>query len=733
MRNLKRSILFVLFFVGLISGVFAKSKPIPMNAAWKYHAGDNKQWAKPDFDDSGWTITDIPGTLRGDSARFFWLRANIEVPRQYANDDVVYVEFGPTTGSFEIYCNGNFAGNHGSIEPKASICRVENTVVGFPSSSIINGKIPVALRVKTNADCCTFAKFNFIDQGYYNFCRIYSTFLNSTVYYMMAAVCLFLGLYFLFQVVTDRKDKASTWFSITLLTIAIYFYDMASPVLFMPFSVQLALSRVCLLYSIGFLVLFLRQFFKLNVKIPRIVIGVIMILFTILYLISIPNMAFQDTLFTLSLLPVFSGIIYIYIILARAKKQKKAYAGVMIIGISVAMLFGVYDIVYQVMGKRPFAWLQGFAFFFIDLTMYIVVSIDNMRNKSQISEFVITTTDQKEKLNVIISNAANLSAETMEIAKILNDSVIQVSEAANESAAKANEIGNFIAKQNEAVSSTSNAVGNLVTSLSSIKAELQNENEVVETAVSETKNMIDGVNQVAAGIENAANFANSLGELTEKTNEDVRQLVKIMNSIHDSSKEIQSIVHIVNAFSEKTNMLAMNASIEAAHSGAAGKGFAVIAKEIKNLAVSSETQVDKINDIVSTIEGNISTGLQFSINVRDALQKVSDEAKGTSEIVNESVQSLEVQRQAGVRITEASNAMSNSANHVEQEALQQYNYSQQVTEIMDELAGISGKATDAVNEIINNNNELTEQTTALQDLARRAKEAAEQLNALINS
>ena len=129
MRNLKRSILFVLFFVGLISGVFAKSKPIPMNTAWKYHAGDNKQWAKPDFDDSGWTITDIPGTLRGDSTRFFWLRANIEIPRQYANDDVVYVEFGPTTGSFEIYCNGNFAGNHGSIEPKASICRVENTVV----------------------------------------------------------------------------------------------------------------------------------------------------------------------------------------------------------------------------------------------------------------------------------------------------------------------------------------------------------------------------------------------------------------------------------------------------------------------------------------------------------------------------------------------------------------------------------------------------------------------------
>jgi len=733
MNTLKKYLLLSLTLLGLGTSLFAKSFQSPINSVWKYHAGDNKEWSNPSYNDSGWDTVKLPGTVRGDASRFFWIRSEIEVPRQLINDDVIYVEFGPTTGSYEIFCNGNYAGNHGSIEPKASICRVENVVVGFPSSVIINGKIPVALRVRTNADCCTFSDFNFIDKGYYNFCKIYSVFLNSTVYYMMAAVCLFLGLYFLFQVFSDRKDKASTWFSITLLTVSIYFYDMASPVLFMPFSVQLALSRVCLLYSVGFLVLFLRQFFKLKVKVSRIVVGSIMVLFTILYIISIPNMAFQDTLFTIALMPVFSSIIYIYVILVRAKKQKKAYAGVMIIGISIAMLFGVYDIVYQVMGIRPFAWLQGFAFFFIDLTMFMVVSIDNMRNKTQINEFVVTTTDQKEKLDVIISNAVNLSAETMEIAKTLNESVVQVAEAANESAVKANEIGSFINRQNEAVTSTSGAVGNLVTSLSNIKAELENENAVVGTAVSETQNMIEGVNQVAQGIENAANFANSLGDLTAKTTEDVQQLVKVMNSIHDASKEIQSIVQIVNSFSEKTNMLAMNASIEAAHSGVAGKGFAVIAKEIKNLAASSAVQVDKIHDIVANIEGNISTGLNYSINVRDALQKVSIEAKGTSEKVNESVQSLEVQRQAGVRITEASKAMSDSANHVEKEALQQYNYSQQVTQNMDELAGYSTKASDAVNEIISNNKELSEQTAALQDLAKRAKEAAEQLNALINS
>lgn len=733
MSSLKKSIILLLAFTCLASGLFAKSFQSPINSTWKYHAGDNKEWKNPSYNDSSWETVKIPGTVRGDKNRFFWIRSEIEVPRQLLNDDIVYISFSSTTASYELYCNGSFVTNHGTIEPKASLCRVESVVVGVPSSAIVNGKIPVAIRARTNADCCVFQPFMFIDQAGYNFSKIYQTFLNSIVYYMMAAICLFLGLYFLYQAFADKKDKASNYFSVTLITVAIYFYDMASPVLFVPFSIQLAFSRACLLYSVGFLVLFLRQFFKLKTKITTIVVYSIMALFTLLYLISIPNMSFQDNLFTIALMPVFGYIIYIYVILVRAMKQKKPYAGVIIIGISVAMLFGVYDIVYQVMGKHPFAWLQGFAFFFIDLTMFIVVSIDTFRNKSQISQFVVTTTDQKEKLNVIISNAAKLSAETMEIANTLHESVTQVSEAANESAIKANEIGSFISKQNAAVTNTSTAVGDLVTSLGNIKVELQNENEVVGTAVSETQNMIDGVNNVAIGVENAANFANSLGELTLKTTEDVQQLVKVMNTIHDASREIQNIVHIVNAFSEKTNMLAMNASIEAAHSGVAGKGFAVIAKEIKNLAASSATQVDRINDIVTNIEGNIDSGLRFSINVRDALQKVSDEAKGTSERVNESVQSLEVQRQAGVRITQASKAMSDSANHVEKEALQQYNYSQQVTQNMEELAGYSAKATDAVNEIINNNNELTEQTTALQDLAKRAKEAAEQLNALINS
>lgn len=731
--RVKKILISICLLSVIVSGVFAKSQVIHFNSDWKFHQGDNKDWSTPEFDFSNWNSVQIPGTLFPDDSKFFWIRSKIQVPPQFKNDDNIFIQFGGTTASFEVFADGNLIGRHGTIEPKASLCRVECVVVSIPGSAVKNGVVDVALRVKCNADCAVFEPFSFINQERFNKSKIYQNFLNSIVYYMMAAVCLFLGLYFLYQCRADKKDKASLSFSITLLTVAIYFYDMASPVLFMPFSIQLAISRACLLYSICFLVLFLRQFFKLSNKyLKYIVIGVIA-LYTILYAISVKSMTFQDTLFTLSLIPIFSGIIFIYIILVKAKKQKKKYAGLMLIGISVGMLFGVHDIAYQVSGVTPFAWLQGFAFFFIDLTMFIVVSMDTMYNKLTIGKLIEDTTSQKERLDEIIKNAVELSNETIEVAQYLTDSVSSVAEAAKNSADKAMEIGEFISLQNESVASTSNAVSNLVESVENIKNEVNNETIVVDSAVSETKNMVEGVNQVAVGIENAANFASSLGDLTNKTSEDVRKLVNEMNLINDASNEIKNIVKIVANFSQKTNMLAMNASIEAAHSGSAGTGFAVIAHEIKNLAASSATQVDKINEIVAAIGTHISQGLEFSISVNNALGKVANEAQGTAERVNESVQSLDIQRQAGVRITEASTAMSESAMRVKNETSQQYSYSKQVSENMKELSDYSSKASAAVNEIINRNQELSGQTQGLQKLAQRAKESAETMNKLINA
>ena len=113
----------------------------------------------------------------------------------------------------------------------------------------------------------------------------------------------------------------------------------------------------------------------------------------------------------------------------------------------------------------PFAWLQGFSFFIIDLTMFIVVSVESAQNKRKLKAIMDETSSQRDRLNTIVSNAEKLSLETITIAKTLEDSVSNVAQSAARSACEAQRIGGLIARQNDAVKNTSEAVGSLVESL----------------------------------------------------------------------------------------------------------------------------------------------------------------------------------------------------------------------------------------------------------------------------
>lgn len=715
-------ILFVLFL--FLVPAYAKGKMIPVDSQWEYICGDDP--------DGSWADIDMPSNVSGDEDGFFWLQTEVEIPSEMEGEEI-FLELGCSTASLEIFVDGILMGRHGTIEPQAHVSHVSNTVVTIPQSAIDNGEMEIQIRGKNNSSATIFSQFYFVDKARFISTTIYQPLLNTTVYYMMAAVCLFLGLYFLAQFFSDRKDKSNLSFALTLAFAAIYFFDMASDIVLFYFPLQLAFSRLCLLFSVCFLTTFLIQKFGIKTKIPNVILAAVMILFTVLYIASCRNALFQEILFTLSLIPIFSCIIFIYVILVKAARKHMANANIMLIGISLGMLFGVHDIIYQAMGAVPFAWLQGFAFFFIDITMFIVVSIEAITNKKTISNYVTQTSAQNERMDTLIRQAAELSTETSEIAKELHESVSSVAVGAAESADKAMRIGNYIAKQNEAVRSTSNALEKLVDSVKTVKKEVQIENEVVDTTISETKSLVNGAKQVANAVDTTSVFAKTLGALTEKSSNEVNSLVDIMESIKKASAEIIKVVGVVTDFAHKTNMLAMNASIEAAHSGAAGKGFSVIAHEIKKLAEASNNQAERISDIVTQINTSINEGFNLSINVRKALEQVAQEAADTSEKIELTVQGMAAQRESGERITKATETMNYSSEKVSGETDQQYGFSQQVSENMMELSEIASMTEDAAGEIMSKNNELSEEAKALQALAERAREAADGLNKLINN
>ncbi|WML47010.1 methyl-accepting chemotaxis protein [Neobacillus sp. PS3-34] len=139
----------------------------------------------------------------------------------------------------------------------------------------------------------------------------------------------------------------------------------------------------------------------------------------------------------------------------------------------------------------------------------------------------------------------------------------------------------------------------------------------------------------------------------------VGKTTDIVNELGVRSKEIGQIVDVISQISAQTNLLALNAAIEAARAGEHGKGFAVVADEVRKLAEQSSKATDSIRDIIALIQkeivnviGSMKEGNEF---VRNGIQKVNETGKAFKEIL-EMVNEISFQAQEVSAVVEEVNA-----------------------------------------------------------------------------
>ncbi|WP_026660721.1 methyl-accepting chemotaxis protein [Butyrivibrio sp. AC2005] len=300
------------------------------------------------------------------------------------------------------------------------------------------------------------------------------------------------------------------------------------------------------------------------------------------------------------------------------------------------------------------------------------------------------------KLGEVIRTTMNMSNELKKSGSELSDSANQASQASSQVSEAIDEISKGAVSQAESVET---AAGNT--------QEIGNNIEVVTDNVDQLQNYAKEMKESCIA---AMDALNRLISQSNEVQASVREIGQTIDSTNESAKEISKFSEAITNIASQTNLLSLNASIEAARAGDAGKGFAVVATEIGQLAVQSSESADEIKKIVEKLvaDSEASVEVMQKLNANFEVQETQlDDTKSNMQSMADNVDNVsESTENISSRIEELNSAKDHLVNIISD-----------LSAISEENAASAEETNASMQELNATFTIITEAAGSLQDLA----------------
>lgn len=572
--------------------------------------------------------------------------------------------------------------------------------------------------------------------------------LNSWLVLALTITALIICIYYIFLFFTHRaNDFRHLWFAVTCFFFACSYCNFSVMSEYVNQLLFYKIARPGLFLSLYFTFLFTVNFTGFLRKHPR-TRRTVCSLMGLFALIPTLIMLFQPD--KLSLLVWYGrtmpfGVMFplILILILLTISLIRRHSGsdlVMLVSFLAVVGSAVWDILFILKDRNPYFWLApyGYAFFLIanmlvlareqaGLYRHAIQSDRDIRKQNSRLE---ESMREKERVSgVIAENTQRVLAVSAQIASAA-DSLYQATLIQSEANERIVSLLSGYRQHLQLGLATLKAQGQSISEITSSVSGLSSGIDSIASSAEEIRSRMEqNVEQSRQGQKRLTESAEESARLTEN----IRLVTSTVQAVGESAENIDEILRIIQGIAEQTNILSMNAAIEAAHAGDSGKGFAVVAGEVRSLAVDSSRSTGDIERLIA----NIRSAIRDAVKTAEEMKAKADHARGLSDeasgLLSGIVSQIDHTNSDVAAIVSTTSSQKENGKTVSQHALAVRDQASSIVQSMEDQAREAEDIAQSVNQMADLIRESNRSSENLSRLAEDLKNTSNSLSSLIGN